>query len=334
VEEPVSNLGPFRVRFRFRLQKKLNIQSKEHRLTVSGHDVVLSAPLPDVDISDSEWLVMNATGFGSEADARSFGRKLKAACEVSSVAGRLGLDAGVDLSTSGFGKLIKDQVREQAGVLLRDNVHGIDVFADDPNVRIAHISATGTVLSAPEPFLTDVDRFHGVAANASQRAADIVLLMNYALMRPEPVAQIVFAVSAVEMLGQDEKWSTEQGQLLAELADAAEKAAIGTAEERREVAEAIRKGTHKLSLRQGVLRLLTSLGLGDLKKEWDELYKERSTLVHGLAPKPGADYSDLAFRTVGLCGKILLTAVSREVPGANSHVDQFYWVRSARRTAQ
>lgn len=186
-------------------------------------------------------------------------------------------------------------------------------------------------------FLPDLDHLYPVAAGASQRARDIVLLLNYALMRPEPVAQIVFAVSAVEMLGQDGKWSDSQRRLLDELADSAEKGEAGTAEdreERREVAEAIRRGTHKLSLRQGVLRLLTSLGLGHLKREWDQLYNERSTLVHGLAPKPGADYADLASRTVSLCGQILLKEIAREVQGADKHVDRFYEVRPAPPVAQ
>ena len=72
------------------------------------------------------------------------------------------------------------------------------------------------------------------------------------------------------------------------------------------------------------MRLLDHLGLSHLKKEWDELYGERSTLVHGLAPKPGADYTGLATRTVSLCGQILLKVISKEITTANSHVDKFY----------
>src|SRR3546814_19354980 len=62
----------------------------------------------------------------------------------------------------------------------------------------------------------------------------------------------------------------------------------------------LRRGTHKIGLRQGVLRLLNSLGLAHLKPKWDELYSERSTLIHGLAPEPGARYDELANRSVSL----------------------------------
>lgn len=320
----MSNSNNYRVRFRFRLQKKLNIKEKEYRLKVGVHDVVLSPQLPDVDISDSEWLVMNAKGFDRQEDANNFAKTLRHACEVSSVASRLGIDAGKDLPTSGFGKLVKDRVRQQSGLLLRDNVHGVDVFLDDPNVRIGHFAATGTVRASPDRFLGDINELFESAEKTSQRTKDIVLLLNYALLRPEPVAQIVFAFSAVEMLGQDEDWSNDQRRLLERLAGLALELEVGSPSERHEVATAIRKNMHRLSLRQGVMRLLASLDLIHLKRIWDDLYSERSTLIHGLAPKPGIDYGNLAHRSVGLCGQILLTAVSREVPGASKHILVLY----------
>jgi hypothetical protein len=320
----VSNSETYRARLRFRLQKKLNIKDKEYRFHVGVREVVLSPQLPDLDISDSEWLVMNTRGFECEGDAKAFARKLKSACEVSSVSARLGIDTGTDLPTSGFGKLVKDRFREQSGLLIRDNIHGVDVFLDDPNVRIANFGATGTVRAPPNPFLEDLSGLSETVGRASQSTRDIVLLLNYALLRPEPVAQIVFSFSAVEMLGQNADWSSDQRRLLNELAASALKMEIGSVSEREEVVTAIQKGMHKLSLRQGVLRLLASLNLESLKPTWDKLYSERSTLIHGLAPKPGVDYSGLAHRSVSLCGQILLTAISREVPGANNHVDSLY----------
>jgi len=317
----------FRVRFRFWVQKKLNLKETEQRLTVAGREIVLSAQMPEVSIADSEWLVMNARGIESENEASDFAQKLKASSELSSVVARLGINAGVDKPTSGFGKTVRDELEDKHGIVLRDNVHGIDVFPDDPNIRIGVVSATGTVRSAPDPFLGDINDLYKVIDGASPRGREIILLMNYALTRTDPVAMVVFAVSAVEMLGQDENWSEAQTQLLENLADAAEKSSAGTVQERCEVAAAIRRSIHKLSLRQGVFRLLASLDLNHLKKKWNELYSERSTLVHGLAPKPGVDYSDLAFRTMSLCGHILLTAVAREVAGADKYLDRFYPVK-------
>lgn len=315
----------FRARLRFRLLKKLSINEPEHRLTVAGREVVLSSPVPDTPICDSEWLVMNARGFSTEDEARNFGHKLRSAIELASVSTRLGVDAGRDLATSGLGRAVKDHIAKETGTLARDNVHGLDVFEDNPNVRIFNLSATGTIHAGPEhPFLHVVTEIHEAAPLASARARDVILLLNYALMRAEPVAQIVFAFSAVEMLGQSESWTEDQKRLLSEVADAAEGTSTGNADERKEVADAIRKSLHRLTLRQGVLRLLDALELAHLKKDWDAIYAKRSTLVHGLAPRPGADYGELAFRAVSLCGQILLKAIAADVPAANRYADKFY----------
>jgi hypothetical protein len=240
------------------------------------------------------------------------------------VASRQGVDAGVDLTTSGVAEIVRQRVREKTGAVLRDNVHGVDVFLDDPAVRLFNLSATGTVSKNPEPFLSDISKLFPATHNASATTRDTALLLNFALMRPEPVAQIVYAISAVEMLGQSETWSAKQREVLERLARAAENEPDMDSAERRELADAIRRGTHKLSLRQGALRLLASVGLGHLRKEWEEVYAERSTLVHGLAPRPGVDYGKLAFRTVSLCGHVLLRVIAKEIPGADTHVDTFY----------
>jgi hypothetical protein len=320
---PLMDPMTWRVRLRFRLQKRLNIQANEHHLSISGHEVVLSPQVTEQAIRDNEWLVMNARGFTSQDEALRFGTKLRSALEVSAVAVRVGVDAGRDLATTGLGRGVREEILRSTGALVRDNIHGLDVFVDNPNTRIIHLSATGSVLASAEPFLSDLGELYG-SPTASQRVADVILLLNYALMRPEPVAQIVFAVSAVESLGQDETWSPDQRRLLRELSRAAEESATGTDAERREVSDAIEKSLHRLTLRQGVFRLLDSLGLANLKRAWDALYAERSILVHGLAPRPGADYGDLAHRTVGLCGQILLKAIATEIPAADRYVERVY----------
>lgn len=72
------------------------------------------------------------------------------------------------------------------------------------------------------------------------------------------------------------------------------------------------------------MRLLDSLELGHLRNRWDELYQDRSALIHGVAPEPGARYDELAHKTVSLCGQILLRAIAKEVPIVERHAEQFY----------
>lgn len=319
-----GTLKSYRVRFRFRVSKKINIDDNEITVPVGEKRVALSAGTPDKPINESNWLIANTRGFETELAARQFGHDLRAACAVASVANRLGVDGGIDLATSDVGSAFKKRLNETTGTVIRGNVHGIDVFLDDPSVRIFSVQGTGSVLQNPQPFLQDVSDFLGPASLLSQRARDIVLLLNNALMRPEPVAQIVFSISAVEMLGQTESWSAAQREQIDALILRANESTLCPNAERDEIVTALRSNFHKLSLRQGVMRLLSSLGLSHLKGDWDALYGERSTLVHGLAPKPGVDYSHLGFRAVSLCGRILLIAIAQEMPGADRHIDRMY----------
>jgi hypothetical protein len=258
----------YRVRFRFRLQKQLHIDENEYRFQIQGREVILSPPTPDVNISDSHWLIMNVRGFDSEKEAKIFGRTLKSVCELSSVASRLGIDSGIDRPTAGLGQLARDRIREETGLDARHNVHGVDVFFDHPSVRIFNMSATGTVRALPDRFLGDLDHLFEASNHVSQKTKDMILLLNYALLRSEPVAQIVFAFSAVEMLGQQVTWSSDQKRIIEGLVEVVLGTEIGSVDEREEIIDAINKSLHKLSLRQGVMRLLTTLDLSHLKKDW------------------------------------------------------------------
>jgi hypothetical protein len=319
-----QNSQTYRVRLRFRLLRKLAIDTQEHRFQIGQREAVLSAAEPDVTIRDSEWLVMNVRGLPSEEEARSFGQGLRTAVELASVSTRLGVDVGRDLATSALGQQVKEQILRETGAIVRDNIHGLDVLEDDPRVMYFSMSATGTVHANPDPFLLLAAELHDQTHALSEQSRDVLMLLNYALMRPEPVAQIVFAFSAVEALGQDLTWSDGQRDLLAHLAQCAAQSSLATAKERQEVVDALSKSLHRLTLRQGVMRLLTSIGLQHLRRPWDALYGERSTLVHGLAPRPGTGYSDLAHRAVTLCGHILLKAIAKELPAADRHAEIYF----------
>lgn len=303
----------YRVRFRFRLAKSFYSDELSSSFEIGGVTVTLKSELVDQPLREARWVILGASGFQTESEARVFGTRLKHSVQIASVCSRLGADCGADRITTGWGAAIKQSLLKQ-GAILRDTVHGIDVFEDSPEVTYMGLNANGQVHASLEKFLSSIVRFHADLASLSQRSTDILLLLNNVLMNPQPVAQIVLAISTVEMLGQDREWSTEQRGLLDEFVVLAERSSLPPAE-RVEVADAIKRNMYRVGLRQGVLALLSSIGLNSLKKEWDAVYSERSKLVHGIAPVPGVDYSELATRTISLCGKILLRLMAQEVNG-------------------
>ena len=77
--------------------------------------------------------------------------------------------------------------------------------------------------------------------------------------------------------------------------------------ERQEVADALRRGIQRLGLRQGVMRILDSLGLRHLRKEWDRIYDHRSGIFHGRVKLGNDEITQLALDAATLCGRIVLT---------------------------
>ena len=173
------------------------------------------------------------------------------------------------------------------------------------SLRMAEVEAT--VRADPAQFegaLTELAAGQRVQLSA---AAEGVRLLNLALLNPQPLAQAVLAISAVEALGQDEEWTDGQTALLAQLAAQVEAGTSGQDDERMEIADALRRGLHRFGLRQGVMRVLARLGLQHLRKEWDRVYGIRSGLFHGTAQLAEHEIAELANSAITLCGRIILT---------------------------
>ena len=66
------------------------------------------------------------------------------------------------------------------------------------------------------------------------------------------------------------------------------------------------------ALRQGVMRVLSSLGLNDLRNEWDRLYPLRSGVFHGTADLNEHDIDQLATDIVTFSGRIILALLKRD----------------------
>jgi hypothetical protein len=175
-----------------------------------------------------------------------------------------------------------------------------------------------------ERFLNGAWRFFNEALPIPTMLQDAILLLNAALINPEPLAQLVLALSAVEMMGQDEKWSRAQQTLLKQLATAARKNEITTTSEGNEVAQAVERGMHRIGLRQGVFRILNRLGMPELKDEWDNVYGYRSKIVHGLDSGDRHQLSEYAQRAVTLCGQVIFKSVGTKNPETDAWLCEFY----------
>jgi hypothetical protein len=302
-------MSGFRIRLRVRLAKSLTSEATSLKIMVMDKDVTIASERRHETLNKAKWM---ARGFSTEEAAEHFGTRLRSILQLAALSSRLGVDVGEDKPTA----WMREEFARELGLLksnerLAPNIHGLSILPDDDNTRFPLIDGQATVTADPE-HLTSALRELGENGEISLGAAsNAVRLLNLALMTSEPLAQMVLCFSAVEELGQNQKWSEAQEALIIDLAVAAKESSKGTAQERAEVAQAIQKGLFPLSLRQGVMRLLSRLDLDDLRGEWDRLYAVRSGLFHGTARLSDSEINQAALETVTLCGRVILTMVAK-----------------------
>jgi hypothetical protein len=303
----------FRIRLRARIAKGLTTEATSLSVRVANKDVTVTSQNKEVPLNKAKWIVLNARGFPDEKTAQHFGTGLRSILQLAALSARLGVDVGEDKPTS----WLSESFARSSGLLkeheqIAPNIHGLAILPDDDHTRFPVINIDATVTADPEHFVSALRELGANGNICLGEAANGVRLLNLALMTSEPLAQMVLALSAVEELGQNEKWSEGQIALIEQLADAAEASAEITAPQRAEVARAIRSGPFPLSLRQGVIRLLSGLDLDHLRKEWDRLYSVRSGLFHGTARLSDSEINQAALDTITLCGRIILAIVAKE----------------------
>jgi len=308
----ITEIG-FRIRLRVRLAKGLTTEASRLNVKVANKDVTITSQNKEESLNIAKWVILHARGFETEGDAQQFGMRLSSIVQLAALSSRLGVDVGQNTPTGwvseGFARsngLIKEHER------LAPNIHGLAVLPDDDFTRFPVFNAQATVTAAPEQLLSALAELGRISDLAFGSATNGVRLLNLALMTSEPLAQIVLAFSAVEEIGQNKRWTKTQITLIGQLADAAEARTEMTEGEKLEVARAIRSGLFPLSLRQGVIRLLVSLGLEHLRKEWDRLYGIRSGIFHGTARPSDSELHQAALDTITLCGRIVLAIVAKE----------------------
>ena len=300
----------FRTRLRVRLAKPLTTTEKSYVFVVGGKNVILGSQDRAGTLEGATWVVFRAGGFETEKEAQEFGQHLKSIVDFAGVCDRLGFDVGQDRATSVFTQAgIEAIIPTLPGTSENDrywgaNIHGLMVMPDDEHNRILQVNIEAKVTADPKQFYGCIAELGENWPPVKPTVTKGLWLLNQALLTSESVAQIVLAIAAVEEMGQDEKWSPNQLQIIERLqAQVMDSADLG--EERLEVASAL-KSIFKLSLRQGVLRLLVRVGLPHLKTEWDAIYGERSALVHGTAGITDRQLEELATKTVSICGAIVL----------------------------
>jgi hypothetical protein len=303
---------PFRARLRVRLGKPLTSDSLALVLRIGGREIEIKSQNKDELLRNAKWVVFSSGGFLSATEAQAFGEALRTIVGIVGISARLGIDVGEDKATT----WINEEFARSLGLIksnerVHPNVHGLIVHPDDGLSRFPAGNFEAVATSSPTQLIDAAESFVSELPQGLSAAETGVRLLNRALMSAEPLTQVVLAISVVEALGQNEEWSESQKFILNGLAESLE-SSDHTDEENKEIGDALRRSVHRISLRQGVLRVLTKLQLEHLKKEWDRLYGMRSGVFHGTAHLSEPEISKLAQDCLTLCGRIVIELLKQE----------------------
>ena len=292
----------FRLYLQVRIGKALRTDEAFLTTYLDGREVRIRASLGP-SISKAEWLVFEARGFPTESEAHTFGERLRANVELAALCSSPGVDTGLD---EVLGWVHEEYGRSEGGLKPYQrrgpDVHGLLILPDDDNTVFSRSRAKGTTVSSLELFLEAMRELADQPSITEPALALSVRLLNLARINSEPRARIVLAVSAVESVAEDENWSAEQRDLI-------DKLAAGIADP--EVKEAVER-MHRISIRQGIKRVLRCNRLDHLWEEWDDLYKRRSRLFHGGGEFTNQEIGELASNATKLCDEIIFGIIKQK----------------------
>ena len=292
-------------------------------VSIAGRTVTIESENRGEPLSKTSWLVMNCRGFETEAQAREFGEELRRATHLAGLCNRVGVDArdrGEDRTMSW---LNPEEVRRvNPEIRLAPDVHGIVILPDDGNNVFARARAEGRVLANADHFVRSLEEC--LPENAPPRCGSpsirrAIRVLNLAEINEDPIAKVVLAVAMIEGLATDPPWTDGEIALIESAAAWLERT-HGDQEKVMPVVEAIRKVRIE-SIRQRTKKLLQANGLSNMWRDWDSLYKKRSSLFHDRSEagseRRGSHLEESTLYALGqeaikLCARIVLSMAQRE----------------------
>lgn len=271
----------FAFRLRFRTAKPFT--SDEERLTVPAdeHGPEFSvAATPEGPLREAKWLSVRLSGFDSAEAACKHALDLKDRLLLLGIIRSMGFDFGHDKITSALFSAFRRQLEETSGQSIRDNVHGLDVFEDDPerDTRFFTINATVTVSEPPAQFVASFQRIRAARLVFSERQRVALELINDSLFPASPDAQLLIRVAAMEVLCSAGPRPDGQQVLLARLIEVLD-AAGATDDDKAPLREMLLRGKHETIGHACRRKVADLLGPGRID-EFRQVYRARSRLVH------------------------------------------------------
>jgi len=129
----------YHFRVRFRLPNERLLDSEEQSLDLhspTGRGTYVLEAVGGESLKKSQWLLIKdvGEGFATEDEAAEAGRHVKNAVMWWGAKERVGVDVGKDSTDAVVTQTWIDQVREEQGIRLLNELHGLQVYDEDPEL--------------------------------------------------------------------------------------------------------------------------------------------------------------------------------------------------------
>lgn len=190
-------MKPCNFRLRFHLADGYRIGSSEHP---DGAIVRLNAGQRDQPIEASSRASLIGGPFPTDAEAMSAAIRAKTALLCWAAREQVGLDLGGGPPRSVVTKYGLEMLQSQLGVPIRNDVHGIAIYEDEPGVRFASASAEAIVGKSLDAFRDQFSRVFQLGAALTPKQEVAFELFCASFFDVSNRSRILTSVSAVEAL--------------------------------------------------------------------------------------------------------------------------------------
>lgn len=190
----------------------------------------------------------------------------------------IGLDAGHDRATASTSQAIKDTYAVQHGSQLRDDVHGLDVFPEQPPVRWFGAEGYGTVKHVIENYEGRLQAFYREQVTLTAKQQLALDLYNLSHFENASKPRFLLLVTVVEVLASPAARSAAAQEVLDALLAIVQTSALDV-EEKERLSDGI--GNLKKDSISGACRnFVARWASGEDSAFFAGCYRARSELLH------------------------------------------------------
>ncbi|MBA3425952.1 MAG: hypothetical protein H0U04_15735 [Rubrobacter sp.] len=206
----------YHFRVRFQLPHNRVLDSEEQSLDLhspTGRGTCVIAAVSGESFRESQWLLIKdgGEGFSTEDEAAQAGRHVKNAVMWWGAKERVGIDVGNDATDAIVTQTCIDRYREEQGIRLLNELHGLQVYEEDPKLPTKFVwsSVEAKLRKGVEVFEQSFHEAFDLGLEFTERETLAFELYGLSHFESAERARFLTLINAIESISESEARSSE-----------------------------------------------------------------------------------------------------------------------------